>query len=225
MRWPNLDENLCIKIFFMVLNNNFLTPNTYCYIRPIDTIWCHDTRVIAGYNWCKIVYDNMREAGHKWKVAWCLRTGMSNVLGCSLFLMVQTCYTCNSFSYIYLQFTQLTWYQYTKWQILYLDHLMLQGELDATITPRWAYYTSEVIMNFIHAGERRLGRGHTWYDKCEINLYIVLLICYSSNYPYKKHQISCCCYYCNNTSNSLLQPLLHVYQATCYCCWHCSMNW
>jgi hypothetical protein len=24
--WPNLDEDLCIKIFFMVLNSNFLTP-------------------------------------------------------------------------------------------------------------------------------------------------------------------------------------------------------
>jgi hypothetical protein len=36
--WPNLDEDLCIRIFFMVRNNNFLTPNTYCYIRLIDTL-------------------------------------------------------------------------------------------------------------------------------------------------------------------------------------------
>jgi hypothetical protein len=36
--WSNLDEDLCIRIFFMVLNSNFLTPNTYCYIRPIDTL-------------------------------------------------------------------------------------------------------------------------------------------------------------------------------------------
>jgi hypothetical protein len=26
--WPNLDENVCIRIFFIVLNSNFLTPNT-----------------------------------------------------------------------------------------------------------------------------------------------------------------------------------------------------
>jgi hypothetical protein len=38
--WPNLDEDLCIRIFFMVLNNSFLTPNTYCYIRPVDALWC-----------------------------------------------------------------------------------------------------------------------------------------------------------------------------------------
>jgi hypothetical protein len=43
----NLDEELCIRIFFMVLNNNFLTPNTYCYIRPVDSLWCRDTKAIA----------------------------------------------------------------------------------------------------------------------------------------------------------------------------------
>jgi hypothetical protein len=59
-RWPNLDEDVCIRIFFMVLNNNFLTPNTYCYIRPVDTLWCHDRRAIASYNWCKIIYDYER---------------------------------------------------------------------------------------------------------------------------------------------------------------------
>jgi hypothetical protein len=64
-RWPNLDEDLCIRIFFMVLNNNFLTPNTYCYIRPVDALWCRDMSAIAGYNWCKIIYDNTREAGRK----------------------------------------------------------------------------------------------------------------------------------------------------------------
>jgi hypothetical protein len=38
---------------------------------------------------------------------------------------------------------------------------MLPGALDATVTPRCAYYTSEVIKNFIHADERRLGSGNT----------------------------------------------------------------
>jgi hypothetical protein len=89
-RWPNLDEDVCIRIFFMVLNNNFLTPNTYCYIRPVDTLWCRDRRAIASYNWCKIVYDNTREAGRKWKVARHLRMDMPTVMGCSLFLMVRT---------------------------------------------------------------------------------------------------------------------------------------
>jgi hypothetical protein len=26
-------------------------------------------KFIASYNWCKILYDNTREADHKWKVA------------------------------------------------------------------------------------------------------------------------------------------------------------
>jgi hypothetical protein len=99
--WPNLDEDLCIRIFFMVLNSNFLTPNTYCYIRPVDALWCRDMRAIISYNWCKIIYDNTREASCKWKVA--RRLGMDGpvVLGCSLFLMVRTRYKCNSFSYTF----------------------------------------------------------------------------------------------------------------------------
>jgi hypothetical protein len=45
-----LDEDLCIIIFFMVLNINFLIANTYSYIRPVDALWCRDTRSIVGYN-------------------------------------------------------------------------------------------------------------------------------------------------------------------------------
>jgi hypothetical protein len=88
--WPNLDEDVCIKIFFMVLNNNFLTPNTYYYIRPVDALWCRDMKSIASYNWCKIIYVKLREACRKWKVARRLRIDRPTVMGCSLFLMVQT---------------------------------------------------------------------------------------------------------------------------------------
>jgi hypothetical protein len=87
-RWPNLNEEFCIRTFFMVLNTNFLTPNTYCYIRPIDTLSCRDTKAIVRYNWCEIVYDNTREADHKWKIARQLRMEKQVVLGCSIFLMV-----------------------------------------------------------------------------------------------------------------------------------------
>jgi hypothetical protein len=86
--WPNLDEDLCIRIFFMVLNNNFLTRNTYCYIRPINALWCKDTKAIAGSNWCKIVHENTREAGHKWKLSRQLGITKPAIQGCSLFLMV-----------------------------------------------------------------------------------------------------------------------------------------
>jgi hypothetical protein len=86
--WLNLDEDLCIRIFFMVLNNNFLKPNTYCYIKLVDALWCRDMSAIAGYNWCKIVYDNTKEAGRKSKVARCLIMNRPTILGCSLFLMV-----------------------------------------------------------------------------------------------------------------------------------------
>jgi hypothetical protein len=55
--WPNLDEDVCIRIFFMALNNNFLTSNTYCYIRHVDAVWCQDRRAIDCYNWFKIIYE------------------------------------------------------------------------------------------------------------------------------------------------------------------------
>jgi hypothetical protein len=71
-------------------SGSFLTPNTYCYIKPVDTLWCCDTRAIDGYNWCKIIYDNTREADRKWKVAQHLRMDMPALLGCSLFLMVRS---------------------------------------------------------------------------------------------------------------------------------------
>jgi hypothetical protein len=88
--WPNLDENVCIRIFFVWLNNNFLTPNTYYYIRPVDALWCCDMKAIASYNWCKIVYDNTREASRKWKVAGRLGMDRVAVMGCSLLLKVRT---------------------------------------------------------------------------------------------------------------------------------------
>jgi hypothetical protein len=55
-----------------------------------------------------------------------------------------------------------------KQQILYLDHLMVPGVLDAAATPRCAYYTSEIIRSFIHAEERKLGTVPTRYGKCKV---------------------------------------------------------
>jgi hypothetical protein len=45
-----------------MLDSNFLTPNTYSYIRSVDALWCRDMSVVAGFNWCKIIYDNIKEA-------------------------------------------------------------------------------------------------------------------------------------------------------------------
>jgi hypothetical protein len=74
----------------------------------------------------------------------------------------------------------------SKCQILYLDHLRLPGALDVAVTPRCAYYTSEIIRNFIHADERRLGSGHTRYGKCEVNEHIALPIKCNRNYTYQE---------------------------------------
>jgi hypothetical protein len=47
----------------MVLSSMILTPNTSSYIREVDAKWCQNMEDIAGYNWCKIVFDNLRDVG------------------------------------------------------------------------------------------------------------------------------------------------------------------
>jgi hypothetical protein len=102
-----MDEQLYIRIFFMVLNNNFFTPNTYCYIRPVDALWCCDTKAIAGHNWCQIIYDNTRDGGQKWKTARHLGMEKPTVLGWSIFLMLRSVLPVNIFNTIFYN-TQVT---------------------------------------------------------------------------------------------------------------------
>jgi hypothetical protein len=167
--WPNLDEDLCIRIFFMVLNNNFLTPNTYCYIRPVDALWCQDTKAIAGYNWYKIVHENTREAGHKWKLALQLSITKPVIQGCLLFLMVMY----NVFFFVILQVPNthkdLTIFLVSTSRILYHDNLKTITDVDPLSTPRCALYTSELIQNLQHGDERRLGTGSSRYGKCKVS--------------------------------------------------------
>jgi hypothetical protein len=85
-----LDEDFCTRLFFMVVNNILLTPNTFAYLRNVDAHWCQDLQAIAGYNWCKIVLDNLREAGRKWKLNRQLKLGKPPILGCSIFLIVSS---------------------------------------------------------------------------------------------------------------------------------------
>jgi hypothetical protein len=72
----------------MVLTSNLLAPNTCCYLRPVDAIWCQSTEQIAKYNWCKIVCDNLREEGQKWKMHKKLDMAKYALCGCSIFLIV-----------------------------------------------------------------------------------------------------------------------------------------
>jgi hypothetical protein len=37
---PKMDDDLCLRLFFMLLTSNFLTPSTTCYLRPVDALWC-----------------------------------------------------------------------------------------------------------------------------------------------------------------------------------------
>jgi hypothetical protein len=60
---PLLDKDFCTRMFFMVLNITILTLSTSSYIRNVDAKWCENLEAIAGYNWCKIVFDNLRDAG------------------------------------------------------------------------------------------------------------------------------------------------------------------
>jgi hypothetical protein len=100
--WLQLNEEFCIRIFYMVLNSNFLTPNTSCYLKPIDALWCQDTGSIAGYNWCKVVSDNLRKSSRKWTVARQLGMEKPAILGCSLFLMVSFVFSSVQFTFMHM---------------------------------------------------------------------------------------------------------------------------
>jgi hypothetical protein len=105
------------------------------------------------------------------------------------------CCKSNSFPYAFHQLTTLFISVYPM-SNLYLDHLRFPGALDAALTPRCAYYTSEIIKNFIHVDERHLETGHTQYGKCEVNQHIFLpLRCYVN-----------CTYY--ETTTFLLLPIM-----------------
>jgi hypothetical protein len=123
--------------------------------------------VIAGYNWCKIVHENTREAGRKWKLARQLSI-TKPIQGCSLFLMVMY------IDFFVLQVitththTHLTVFLVQTSQILYLDNLKTNTAIDPLCTPRCALYTSELIRNLQHGDERRVGTGPSRYGKCKV---------------------------------------------------------
>jgi hypothetical protein len=90
---PALDEDFCIMMLFMVLNNMILTPN----VRKVDAKWYENMDAIVGYNWCKIVFDNLRDAGRQWTLCRRLKKDKPPILGCSIFLIVSYCYHPNTF--------------------------------------------------------------------------------------------------------------------------------
>jgi hypothetical protein len=96
-----LDEDFCTRMFFMVLNSTILTPNTSSYIRKVDAKWCQNLEDICGYNWCKIVFDNLRDTGHQWTLCRRLKKDKPPILGCSIFLIVSYCY---HFPYIFMKY-------------------------------------------------------------------------------------------------------------------------
>jgi hypothetical protein len=98
---PALDEDFCTRLFFMVLNSTILTPNTSSYIRKVDAKSCENLEAIAGYNWCKIVFDKLRDAGHQWTLYRRLKKDKPPILGCSIFLIVSYCYHPNTFHLLF----------------------------------------------------------------------------------------------------------------------------
>jgi hypothetical protein len=68
--WPNLDEDLCIRIFFHGAEQQLPNPQIHIATSELSMHYGVGTKkAIAGYNWCKTVHENTREAGHKWKLA------------------------------------------------------------------------------------------------------------------------------------------------------------
>ncbi|TVU04206.1 hypothetical protein EJB05_50232, partial [Eragrostis curvula] len=79
----NIDDDLCLRLFFMVANLTILTPNTDSYIRIADAWWCEDLETIRNIDWVKVVVDNLWDAGRKWKAS---KIDKPSVHGCIYYL-------------------------------------------------------------------------------------------------------------------------------------------
>jgi hypothetical protein len=157
-----------------------LTPNTSSYIRKVDAKWCENLEAIAGYNWCKIVFDNLRDAGHEWTLCRRLKKDKPPILGWFIFLIVGYYYDPNTFHLLlgYLQSQQHHFHSIKYYyihnllsQIYYLDNLMIQNGLDPLTTPRCSVSTTDIIRAMQNADHRKPGSGVTRYKGAKVSSY------------------------------------------------------
>lgn len=82
-----LDDDMCIKIFFMIASNKLLFPSSDNNIRAKDVYLARNLSRLPRLNWCKAVTDEIRDAARTWRLDRTTKVSPS-ITGCAIFLLV-----------------------------------------------------------------------------------------------------------------------------------------
>ena len=82
-----LDDDMCIKIFFMIASNKLLFPSSDNNIRAKDVYLARNLSRLPTMNWCKAVTDEIRDAARTWRLDRTTKVSPS-ITGCAIFLLV-----------------------------------------------------------------------------------------------------------------------------------------
>ncbi|CAD6239401.1 unnamed protein product [Miscanthus lutarioriparius] len=82
-----LDDDMCIKIFFMIASNKLLFPSSDNNIRAKDVYLARNLSRLPTMNWCKAVTDEIRDAVRTWRLDRTTKVSPS-ITGCAIFLLI-----------------------------------------------------------------------------------------------------------------------------------------
>lgn len=90
-----LDDDMCIKIFFMIASNKLLFPSSDNNIRAKDVYLARNLSRLPTMNWCKAVTDEIRDAARTWLLDRTIKVSPS-ITGCAIFLLVSIPFIINN---------------------------------------------------------------------------------------------------------------------------------
>lgn len=91
------DDDMSIRIFFIIASNKLLFPSSDNNIRAKDVYLTRNLSRLPSMNWCKAIIDELRDAIRTWKLDR-RRKVFPSISGCAIFLLV-------SFTYVIIMST------------------------------------------------------------------------------------------------------------------------
>ncbi|XP_002450520.2 uncharacterized protein LOC8076785 isoform X5 [Sorghum bicolor] len=130
-----LDDNMCIKIFFMIASNKLLFPSSDNNIRAKDVYLARNLSRLPTMNWCKAVTDEIQEAARTWRLDRTTKVSPS-ITGCAFFLL-----------------------------IVYLDNLRCKHQINHKDIPRAKYFNQDLIKKIIAADKTKDDQGKVTFGR------------------------------------------------------------
>ncbi|CAD6247341.1 unnamed protein product [Miscanthus lutarioriparius] len=130
-----LDDDMCIKIFFMIASNKLLFPSSDNNIRAKDVYLARNLSRLPTMNWCKAVTDEIRDAARTWRLDRTTKVSPS-ITGCAIFLL-----------------------------IVYLDNLRCNHQINHKDIPRANYFNQDLIKKIIAADKTKDDQGKVTFGR------------------------------------------------------------